>query len=56
MELNLQVLGNPDRCDAVWDQILNVRMQLNDIKIQKEVTSLSRPCDHSPSHTVFPFS
>ena len=41
MELNLQVLGIPDKCDAVWDQILNVRMQLNEIKVQKEVNQVS---------------
>jgi len=41
MELNLQVLGIPDKCDAVWDQILNVRMQLNEIKVQKEVNKVS---------------
>ena len=41
MELNLQVLGIPDKCDAVWDQILNVRLQLNEIKLQKQVSTVS---------------
>ena len=38
MQMNLQVLGNPDKCDLVWDQILNVRMQLNETKIQKQAS------------------
>ncbi|KAK2190077.1 hypothetical protein NP493_90g05001 [Ridgeia piscesae] len=44
MELNLQVLGIPDKCDAVWDQILNVRMQLNEIKVQKENLEMLFSC------------
>ena len=38
MQMNLQVLGNPDKCDLVWDQILNVRMQLNETRIQKQAS------------------
>lgn len=44
MELNLQVLGIPDKCDAVWDQILNVRMQLNEIKLQKQNLEMLFSC------------